>query len=842
MNSAMGGLGQDVRLALRGMAGSRGASIAVLLSLALGIGAVTAIFSVIDGLLLRKLPVIEPERLVTVSSEFAISRGFKGGAGWNYPMWEKFEPRSSLFDGAFAWCARELTVGRAGESAAASAVLASGAFFSTLGVRALHGRVFTPADDALGGGAAGPVVVIGHGFWQRRFGGSAAAIGTPLAIEGVPFTIVGVTPRNFLGLEVGQAVDVMLPLRSETLIRGRYAALLQPRHYFLLVVLRLKRGQSLQAATETMRGLETDIVPANAPSFVRPFALAPAAEGTSTPSAGAGALRMRFQRPLFVILVVAGFVLAIACVNIANLLLARAVARRHEFGVRAALGATRWRLARQLLVESTLLAVGGALAGLAIALSSGRLLVAQLSTSVNRIVLPLSLDWRVLIFTMTVTAATAALFGILPARAAGAPDAMEALKRTDRRTSHFRGTMLAGLLVVVQVALSLVLMVGAAMLVQTFRRIAAVPLGFDSDRVLIVRLDTIRTAIDDASRPAAMTRIVDAVEALPDVAHAALSQWTPLGGGGAMLGATVAGAPPNAEHAVIANFITPGWFATYGTRLRSGRDFDARDSSRSTPVVIVNEAFVRSFRLADRAIGAVVRIENAAGGRTIVGVAADAVFRAGQMIPGAPSLALRDAVPPTIFIPLAQSAGITPPGATVINLSVRSDRQSPASLAPGVGAALAASDPNLTFTFRPLSDYVAAAVAQERIVAMLSAFFGGVGVFLAALGIFGVTTYSVNLRRTEIGIRLALGAAPTGIVALVLRRVAMLIGAGIIAGAIASLWSARTLATLLYGVDSRDRFIFAAAALALGAVGTLAGALPALRASQTDPAVVLRSE
>jgi predicted permease len=385
-------------------------------------------------------------------------------------------------------------------------------------------------------------------------------------------------------------------------------------------------------------------------------------------------------------------------------------------------------------------------------------------------------------------------------------------------------------------------MVSATMLVLTFRRIAAVPLGFDSDRVLLVQLDTVRTRTDDAKRHALINQLLEAVETLPDVAHAALSRWTPLSGGGAMLGATVAGAPAEAERGVVANFITPGWFATYGTPLRSGRDFDARDSENAPPVVIVNDAFARRLNLGDRAVGAVVRFESGAEERTIVGVSADAVFRANRMIPGAASLALREAVPPTIFVPLAQSRGLTLPGSTVIHLSVRSDRQSPASLAPSVGAALAAANPDVTFRFRPLSDYVDAAVAQERLVAALSVFFGALGVLLAAVGIYGVTSYWVNLRRTEIGIRLALGAEPKRIVLLVLRRVTILLGVGIAAGAIANLWTSRTLAALLYGVDPADRSIFAAAALALCAVGALAGTLPALRASHTDPATVLRSE
>ncbi len=836
--SALAGVGQDMRFGIRALRRAPAVTVAAILSLALGIGGLTAIFSLLDGLLLRKLPVAEPERLVTVASEFALSRGFKAGAGWNYQMWERFEPRSSLFDGAFAWCSRELTLGRGGDATPITAVYASGAFFNTLGVRALHGRVFTPADDVPGGG---PVAVISYRLWQRRYAGSMSVIGTPLMIEGVPFTVIGVAPPDFLGVEVGQSFDAVLPLRTETLIRGGRAALLEPRNYFLIVMLRLKHGQSLQSATAIMRSLEPEILPAHAPAFAKSIALAPAAEGTSNPAAGTGPLRMRFQRPLAVILAVAGFVLLIACLNIANLLLARSVARRHEFGVRAALGATRWRLARQLLVESAMLAMAGAVAGVALAMWGGRTLVSQLSTSLNRIVLPLSLDWRVLAFTTAVTAATAVLFGVFPASSVRRAGSVAALSASRRVASSGASVTLAGGLVVVQIAVSLLLFVAAVLLGRTFTRLASVPLGFDSDRVLVVRLDTVRTGLDESGRAAYIDRALDDVGGLPGVERAAASMWTPLSGAGAMLGVTVAGAPPEADQHVVVNFITPSWFSAYGIRLREGRDFDRRDASTSAPVVIVNEAFVRQFSLEHHALGSAVRSDSAHE-RTIVGVVADAVFRSGGMIPGVASLALREAVPAMAFVPLAQAAGLTPPDSTIVHLSLRSERGSPVSLAPIVGAALAAMDPDLTFTFRPVSDYVDAALAQERMLAILSGFFGAVGLLLAAVGLYGVTSYSVNLRRKEIGIRLALGAAPRGIILLVFRRLAITIAAGVMAGALVGAWSSRVLAALLYGVDSHDQVTFVVAAAVLGLVGTLAGIPPALGASRTDPGIVLRTE
>jgi putative ABC transport system permease protein len=840
MSAWFAGVGQDLRQAVRAMWATPVVSVAAVLSLALGIGANTAIFSLVDSLLFRKLPVAEPERLVTVTSEFALGRGFSAGAGWNYPMWQRLEARSDLFGGAFAWASRELTLERPGVPAAVNAMYASGGFFSTLGIAALRGRMFTGADDVLGGGPQGPVAVISYGLWQRRFGGSEAAVGTAITIEGVEFTVAGVAPRDFIGLEVGQAVDVILPLRTEPLIRGSRTTLLQPRAYLLLVMLRLKPSQDLRSAISTLRGLEPEIVPANAPQFIRPFALAPAAEGTSN----GGGLRQRFQRPLVIILVVSALVLVIACLNIANLLLARAVARQHEFGLRVAVGATRPRLARQLLIESFVLAAAGAIAGLAFAIWGSRMLVAQLSTTINRVVLALSLEWHVLAFTTVTTAIVALIFGLVPAGYALRTNPMDTL-RSGRDASRGSSARAAGAVVIVQVALSLMLVLVAALLIGTFVRLATVPVGFDTERVLVVRLDTLRTGLDSARRPLYIEQALDDIRGLPGVEGAAASMWTPLSGGGPMFSVAVAGAPPDAERTVVGNFVTPGWFAAYGTALRMGRDFHRGDTEASAPVVIVNEAFVRRFNLEGRAVGTTI-VSAAPRGtrqRTIVGVVGNAVFRSGRMIPAVASLALREEIPPMIYLPLAQSVGMEPPDATVTALSLRSaSGRSAASLVPDVAARLAAIDPRLTFTFRPLSDYVDAAIAQERTIALLATFFGALGLLLAGVGIYGVVAYSVSLRRREIGVRLALGAAPPEVVGLVFRRVTFLIGTGIAGGALAARWGTRALDTLVYGVDPRDPVTLLAAAAALGLVGVLAGAVPALSASRTDPAIVLRSE
>jgi predicted permease len=837
----------DLRLAVRALCNTPIVSAVAVLSLALGIGANTAIFSLVNSLLLRSLPVAEPERLVTVSSEFLISRGFKAGAGWNYAMWERLQPRIRLFDGGFAWCGRQLNLGGGGEAQPVNGVYASGEFFTTLGVPALHGRVFTPNDDVLAGGASGPVAVISYGLWQRRFGGLPNVVGTPLVIEGVSFTIIGVTPPGFLGLEVGQAYDVALPLGAEPLIRGRDSALLQPRIFLLIVMLRLKPGQSLGAATETIRGLQPQIVPASAPPFIKqPFVLAPAAEGTSLPNAGAGGLRQRFQRPLLTLLAVVGFVLLIACVNIANLQLARAMARRHDLSVRVALGASPWRLARLLLMESLVLSVAGAIAGLAFAAWGSRLLVAQLSTSVNRIVLDLSLDWRVASFTAVLAIATALLFGMAPAFRATRVAPLEALKADGRLSSVGGRGHLSNGLVVAQIALTMVLVVAASLLVGTFDRLATLPLGFDRDRVLVVNVDTTRSRIDPAARLLFFDRLVDAVAAVPGVERAAGSTWTPMSGGGAFLGVDVPGAPATGERGVVANFITPGWFAAYGTTVREGRDIDARDSASAPPVLMVNDAFVRSFFPRGNALGTLVTLPGVVAGgtpaRTIVGVVHDAVFRSRQMIPGVPSAALRDGPPPMIYVPLAQSAGMGPPGSTTISVSVRSAGGSPVPLARSVAAALGAVDPDVAFAFRPLADYVNASLAQERMVAMLSGFFGALASLIAALGLYGLTAYAVLRRRTEIGIRMALGAQRADVLGLVLRRTIALTALGIVLGLARAAAVTRYLEGMLFGLTALDPMTFAGVSLAFGAVSTLAALLPARRATRVDPLIALRSE
>ena len=825
---------QDLRLALRALRATPVVSVVAALSLALGIGANTAIFSLVNSLLLRALPVKAPAQLVLLTDDTG-----KGIQSWTNPIWEQIRARRDLFDGAFAWSTARFNLSSGGETQFVNGIWASGAMFDTLGVNAMIGRTFTEKDDARGGGPDGPVAVISYAFWQRQLGGAGDAIGKTLNIERVPYTIVGVTPSDFFGPDVGRAFDVVIPIGTEPLVRGKESALDQRSWWWLTVMARLKPEQSIEAANAAIRGVEPQLREATMPDWPdarteylkEKFTMVPAATGNS-------GLRSRYERPLLTVLVVVALVLLIACANIANLLLARATARRHEWSVRLALGAPRWRLVRQLLTESLLLSGIGAALGMGIAYAGARLLVRQLSTQTNTVFLDLTLDWHVLAFTSVVTVLTALLFGTAPAfRAAGAAP-MDSLKEHGRGASSERSVNISSALVVAQVALSLVLVVAAGLFVRTFSSLARVHLGFDSERVLLVNVNAQRTDIPPDDRLPVWEQLRQRVLAVPGVSSAAVSFVTPVSGNTSNNRVSVSGGVPLPEGqpgSKSSNFnaVTPGWFTTFGTPVLAGRDIADSDGKNTPPIMLVNQAFAKKFLNGANPIGHTVVIgvgsNTPAPPREIVGLVADAVYRA-----------LREPVPATMYIPVAQFEDPQRPPPPTVSISVRSASGSPALLARSVGAAINDVNRDLAITFRLLADQVNASLTQERVVAMLSGFFGALALLLAGLGLYGVTSYAVSRRRTEIGIRMALGAAPTGVVRLVLARVTVLVLIGVALGAGASVWASEFVASLLYGLEPRDPATLVGASVTLAMVGAVAGWLPARRAARIDPAEVLR--
>jgi putative ABC transport system permease protein len=832
------GLGQDFRLAVRTLFANRLVSAVAILSLALGIGANTAIFSLVNSLLLRSLPVRDPAHLVLVKGPEPA-----GYPEWSYPLWEQVRQRPRLFDGALAYSPiARATVTAGAESEHVDGLLASGSFFDVLGVRAAIGRTFSDADDVRGGGPDGPVAVISHDFWQRRFGGAADTIGRALTVENVRLTIIGVTPPDFFGPDVGRTFDLIVPLGVEPLIsrsESRYGR--NDSVSSLNIMARLKPGQTLDAAAAGLRGEQAQMLEATVPEDWgarsrdqyrhESMRLLPALTGDST-------VRELYARPLTTILVVVVLVLLIACANLANLLLARVTARRHELSVRTALGASRWRLVRQQLAESIVLAAAGAAGGIVLASWASRILVRQLSTDVKPVFLDVSTDWHVLAFAIGIAIVTALLFGTAPALQASGVAPMHALKtRGGPGPGERQRVGFSSGLVVAQVALSIVLLVAAGLFVRTFTSLVTRHLGFERDRVLVVSVNAHSSAIDPSRRVALYEQAREAVGALPGVAAAAVSILTPpVNGPMSILPlADVGGHRPDGErpHATI-NEISPGWFATFGTPIVAGRDFATMDRSGEPRVAIVNQAFVRKFLSGVDPLGQTFTPKlpppRDASPITIVGVAEDAVL-----------WSLRYPIEPAIYAPMDQGL-MAAPWLTQVQLSVRSTNGSPARLSRSIGSAVGAVNRELALTFRPLADQVDASLTQERVVAQLSGFFGALALLLAGLGLYGVTAYTVSRRRREIGIRMALGAAPGGVVRLVLSHLTIPIGLGVVIGAGVSLWASRFVASLLYGLEPRDPATLAGAVGVLTTVAAIAAWLPARRASRIDPAVVLRYE
>ena len=844
-------VGRDVRYALRLFVRQPTFAVVIVGTLALGIGANTALFSIVDSLLLRTLPVQDPGRLARL-----VAAPPSGQQSWTYPIWEEIQRHADRFDGVFSWSRfdAEFNLTQGGETQFANGVWASAGSFDVLGIKPALGRLFVPSDDRRGGGDGGPVAVISYAFWQRHFGGAPDAIGRTLTLDRVPTTIVGVTPPGFFGLTVGRSFDVAIPIGVEPLIRGAGESRLSRRtSWWLSVMVRLKGGQSLEDATAVMRSLQPRIKEATMPPprpgdpvdeyLSKPFMFVTAASGLT-------GLREDYGRPLLILMVVVGLVLLIACANIANLLLARATARGHEWSVRLALGASRGRLARQLLIESLLLAAMGAAAGVIVAQWGSQLLVSQLAT--DAVYLDLPVDWRMLAFTAAIATVAALVFGVAPAMRAAHGAPIDAMKDRGRNNAASGRSSVASGLVLAQIVISVVLVVCAGLFLQSFGRLIRVPLGFDRDRVLLAWIDARRADLKSDARLAAYERIRQRALAVPGVEAAGVSIVAPLSGamwsrrievsgsklghgefvdGPEGFGFTDQPIPENAPLAVF-NGITTGWIATYGTSLLAGRDISERDGPGAPRVALVNQAFAHKFINGTNPVGHTIRLTREPGSPAIeiVGLLADAVYRD-----------VREATLPTAYVPLSQSAEEARPDApAIVMLSVRAAAAEPGLLTKSVAAAISEVNPTLALTIQPLDSIINDLLTRERLLALLSALFGLLAIVMAAIGLYGITSYAVNLRRSEIGIRMALGATRGSVVRLVLARVAMLTGTGIVLGLAIGSWASRFVATLLYGLEPGDPSTLAAAALTLALIAALAGWLPANRASRLDPTQALR--
>jgi putative ABC transport system permease protein len=805
-------LWQDVRAALRGLRKSPGFAFVAIGTLALGIGANTALFSIFSSLILRPLPVRDPGSLALLTN-----------GSWSYPIWEEIRVRDNLFDGAFAWAGQSFDLSPSGQSDLVDGAYVSGRLFDVLGVTAIRGRMIMPADD---GRAADPAVaVISHRLWRQRFAGANDVVGRRLSVQRIPFTIVGVMPPGFFGPDVGRMTDVMLPFAAEPIIAGQESRLASAGSSWLQIIVRLNPGQSLEQANAALRTMQPQIVETATVSRHRtePLTLVSAANGNSS-------LRRRFETPLFAMVVAVGLVLLVACANIASLLLARVLARRRELSVRLALGSSRWRIARLLFIESLIVAVTGASLGLVFASWSSALLVQQLSTWQRTVSLDLVLDWRVLAFTAALACLSAIVAGVAPALGLKSVAAGETLTAAGRGIAGDRRFSVRGTLVVAQIAVSLVLVVAAGLFLRTFTSLHQLPLGFVPEPLLVVELNLQASGRPPEERGARVERLRDAAASVPGVRSASVSAIRLLTGGGWSSGLVAVGDGPmsRSRPPLWLNATTPGWFATMGIPLRSGRDFEAGDGVGRPPVAIVNEAFLRRYLPGEQPIGRHVRLGFDADTRhEIVGVVGDAVYTTP-----------REGMPATMYVPVAQRSPKTFWPTILLTINAAPGRR--VAVERDVAAALTQADPTVAFVSGNFDQLVEATVTQERLIAMLSAFFGGLALLLAAVGLYGIVAHAVRARQAEIGLRMALGAAPSSIVRLVFQRVGVLIAAGLAAGLTGSLWAARFVEALLFHLEARDPVTFAGAIAVLAAIGVLAAWVPARRAARLDPATVLR--
>ncbi|HET9262227.1 MAG TPA: ABC transporter permease [Vicinamibacterales bacterium] len=823
VSGAVDQLWQDIRIGARGLRKNPGFALVAIATLTLGIGANTALFSIFNGLILRPLPVRDPGRLALLLD-----------GSWSYPLWTEIKARENdLFDGAIAWANERFDLSRGGQSAFVDGAYVSGRFFEVLGVSAERGRMLTPADD-VAAAPDGPVAVISHRFWREQFAGADDVIGRQITLQRRAFTVVGVMPPGFFGVDVGRMTEVMLPFAAERLVRGQESRLVSVGWSWLDIIVRRKPGQSLAQANAGLRGVQPQIRAATvggvaatraARYLTRPLTLEDAATGRSS-------LRAEFEKPLMAMIGAVGLLLLVACTNIASLVVARALARRRELAVRLALGGSRGRLARLAFTESLIVATAGAALGLVFARWSGALLVRQLSTWEGDVSLALALDWRVLGFSVSLACASAIVAGVAPALGLRSVAAGEALKDAGRGLAGDRRFAVRGTLVAAQVAMSLMLVTAAGLFLRSFASLNQLPLGFVPEPLLIAELDLQASAAPIEQRGPQAERLRAAAAAVPGVRSASLSRVPLLTGGGWGANRVAIDDEPMPVEDLSANRLwlnatSPGWFGTMGTPLVNGRDFTDGDRVGAPLVAIVNQALVRRYQLGAQPIGRTVRIGLSNGERRyeIVGVVGDSAYTEP-----------RDGMMATLYVPFAQ---VQPLGETVI-MTINADRGRRAAVERDVAAALARTEPAIGFIFRTFEQFIDARITQERLTAMVSSFFGGLALLLAGIGLYGIVAQAVRTSQGEIGLRLALGAQPAGILRLVLRRVGVLIVVGLALGLAGSLWAAQFVGPLLFQVEARDPATFAGAAGALVAAGVLAAWLPARRAARLDPATVLR--
>jgi len=828
---------QDIRYGFRMLRKNPGFTVVAVLTLALGIGANTGIFSIVNALLIKSLPVNQPEQLVLYGDGSSWGFSSPPSGKWNifsYPLYQHLRDHQASFQdvAAFRTQIDRLSVRPSGSEIGQLAwgKLVSGSYFSVLGVKAAVGRELLPEDEHP---AAVPVAVLSFDYWSRRFQRSASVVGQVMNMNGVLVTVVGVAPAEFFGESLeSEVADLWLPLTLQPRIMRRQSVLEDSEQCWLNLIARLQPGISITQAQADVNVTFQQFLAQRAgaiPTFDQQEEMRRSYVELTPGASGVSVLRTRYSQPLHILLALVGFVLLITCANVANLLLSRAAARHKEMSMRLALGASRNRLLRQLLTESLLLAgLGGAL-GVSLSSWMIRLLLGGISTGDQTVPLSVSPDFRVLGFTMTVCLLTGILFGLAPAVRATRADVWPALKGL---TSPGRGRLRWGLgqtFVVVQVGLSLPLLVGGALFVQTLRQLRSQDFGFRHQQVLEVGIEPSVAGYQPDQLEALYGRLLDRVNSMSGVSVASLSLYSPMSGNNWQGGVVVEGYTPPPRQSAFTQWVWvgPRYAEAAGMRLLSGRDFGQQDTQNSRKVAIVNDSFVRRYLSGRNPIGRQFSLREEK--IEIVGVVADFKFNDP-----------RQDFRPVAFMPLIQSS--IPPARYARFLEVRT-LGDPVGLAAGLREVIRQVDPNLPVTsIKTLTRQVDEALARESLIAGLSSFFAVLGLLLACVGLYGVLAYAVTCQTREIGVRMALGAQRRDVLWLVLKKTLALTLVGIHVGLALALSSTRLIASLLFGLTPTDVTTLCSATLVMASVALLAGYFPARRASRVDAIVALRHE
>jgi len=812
-----------MRYALRALSASRGIATLAVLAFGLGIGANTAIFTIARALLLRSLPVRDPAHLVNVQVGNFISWGYlEGNNTLSWPLWQELTQRQDVLTDVFGYSERRFDVVLNGDTKTVNAAFVVGPMFHTLGVEPISGHLFDDSSD-------GPEVVIGQALWAREFSSRPAVVGSTLTVEGRPFTIAGVVPARFFGMTVGRAVDLYVPVRDEPYLRGSDSVLADSTHYWLEVFGRLRSGVTLETARSRLEALGAvsmrATLPGKLPDRLRPDYLRQTFLAASAPG-GVSDVRTNLDFPFRVLSVIGTLVLLLTCFTVANLLLARATARQRGLAVRVALGAGRGEIVREALLETVVLAGTGTALGILVAPASAAYLLRVYATSTDPMFLDLAPDRGVFLFAAGAAAVCTCICGVAPAIRAAQVLPADALKGL-RATSPVSVLRLRRLLLGAQIAVSVVLVSAAVLFGSSLRNLLTVDRGFEADGLVVAELNMRRTRLDGAARKLTDIQLLENVQVLPGVESAALSFVTPISGRTWQFDAQAETASgPKAVH-IFYNAVTPGFLATYRTRILAGRGFSAADVTGAAGVALVNATLARAAFGSMDVIGRRMRLRDPQP-RTleIIGVVQDAKYRG-----------LRQAVPPTLYAPIAQNDTVP----VLTSLTVRTRGPAMAVLRD-LGTTLSRNYPAVTHRVSTMQEEIADSIARDRAFALLCVVFALLALVLGGIGIYGVLSYFVVLRRGEIAIRLALGASPAVVRRLIYRQSAFTCAAGLGIGLVVSAWLGAFAKALLYGIVPGDLRVYGATTGIILAVAVAATAVPALRASTVRPMETLRGE